>query len=289
MRKLNPFFLAVMVLCCAFTQFSCNSDDEDTTPTPTSTEGMTAKIDGTNWSADIYGGTIYNGYTNISGRTNAGETITITLSGDDVGTYTLSQNSLHAGAYTEAVGTNALTSNGSPMGGGTVIISEINTTEKWISGTFDFDVIRATDNETRAITDGKFTKVPYTTDPPSGGSSNLSVMIDGSEWVATSTTAVAAFGNITVTSLSNNDNYNVGITVPADATTGTYDFNFGGPYIGQLNVGQSVFMSAESGSITITEHNTSTRTLTGTFNFIARDFNTNDSNTLTNGSFSATY
>jgi hypothetical protein len=99
--------------------------------------------------------------------------------------------------------------------------------------------------------------------------------------------------------LINTDNYDsitVALVIKNDISVGTYNLdrdNHGGV---DLHNDSSTFINSTSsyntggsGSITITEHNTTTKFMKGTFHFTATDINGANTQTVTNGSFQANY
>ena len=59
----------------------------------------------------------------------------------------------------------------------------------------------------------------------------------------------------------------VGVTIPSNVGPGSYTFTlFGTDYIGQYNV-YSSFLAADSGTLTILEHNTTTKRVSGNSSF----------------------
>ncbi len=82
--------------------------------------------------------------------------------------------------------------------------------------------------------------------------------------------------------------------IPKDVTVGTYDY--GDPTSSHIAYYQKidgdaldVAAFATSGSITISEHDVSTKTLEGSFNFDGMIPNTQESFTITSGTFDLTY
>ncbi|MDW7691230.1 DUF6252 family protein [Flammeovirgaceae bacterium SG7u.111] len=237
---------------------------------------------------NYYAATINNGFTNITGRTDDGQVITITLSDDNTGVYTLEQSSVHVAAYTEQIGANAHTTNGSATAGGTVEITAIDKTEGWISGTFSFTLVRAIDNSTVSVTNGTINKVLIGT-ASGGGSNSFSLKVDGTDWTATSAIAYVALGTLQISATSNDNNKTFSLSMPPTITPGTYDIESFGDYSAQYNIGTSVFLTADQGKLIISKHDIQNRTIEGTFNFEASELIGSNTASITEGSFSVNY
>jgi len=283
------FLLASLLLGLSLLISQCDKKDDDNpddnTNNNTSQPAMTAKIDGTSWTAQQMGCQISNGVAGIAGTTLQQPSITITIQGFTTGTYILNQGSDAVAAVVD--GNVAYTTNGDPEAGGTVVITDINKTDSVMSGTFEFKVYSFVGSKGfMNVTDGVFTNIPFSSEMPSTPDNSLSVDVDGTTFTAATVYASVIMGKIMITASNSDVSETVGITVPEDTEAGTYDFNF--TYIGQYNVGTS-YMSASSGELVITNHNTTDNVLEGTFNFEAENLITGDTKSLTNGSFSVNY
>lgn len=82
----------------------------------------------------------------------------------------------------------------------------------------------------------------------------------------------------------------IGINFPADIAAGAYTFSAFGDYVGQytLTVGDPGF-AADSGTLTITSHDTTNKRVIGTFDFTATSFLGTGSHKITEGSFDIKY
>jgi hypothetical protein len=280
--------LALMSLAGLLTLSACKK--EETPVTPPSNEpaagAMSASIDGNSWKSDIASGTIQNGYINITGKNNAGETITLTLNGTTKATYTLNNGTMHVGVYQKTNGSLGYTTNASGTTGGTVTVTEIDEANKTISGTFSFSAEEPSSGNKVSVTAGKFNKVKYTT---SSGTTNntLSAKVDGNAWTGSSVFAVLNSGKIAVTGTSGSSS--MGIYMPEGVTPGTYSLSMFGSYMAQYNPDQSTFLASDNGTLVVTEHDATARTIKGTFNFNASDFSGSTTATITEGAFSAKY
>jgi len=126
---------------------------------------MSATVDGVAWSATVplavkssYGFVITGTQASLAGSTS---TLVITLKGTTTGTYTLIATTNNCVAtYTPSI--LAASDSYASLTSGTVNLTEINTTDKTITGTFSFPSCSNTALKSVAITNGKFTDLKYT-------------------------------------------------------------------------------------------------------------------------------
>lgn len=257
-----------------------------------------AKINGVQWVASVSGASKVSGNISILGG-GSGKQIVITLQDSGVHHYSLTLVSLQAGALTDsssgsvyAFATNQGSS--SAQSGGSVDITNIDTANKKISGTFRFEVYRAVDSMQRSITEGSFTNISYaTTTPPSAPTDTFQVKIDGVDFNPFSITGIHLTASSQL-SIGGNDQAgvkSVTLIMPDNVAPGTNSItSVGGTYSGIYNRDASTFMSSDTGTITILEHNTSTKRVRGNFNFHAKQFLTGTAQAqLTSGYFAVTY
>ena len=242
---------------------------------------FTAKVNGVLFTGDKFAGAVRNsGIINISGLANSGKAITITLTDSGVHIYQLKSQTINAAGYNEAVNTISFTSNGSDdpsLAGGTCTVTNIDTAKKQMSGTFKFKVFREIDGLSRDITEGTFTSLSYTTDalpPTTNVTDTFRVKVDGVDWVNYSLNAldVPFLDKIAITTSQDaNANVNIGFTFEKLITTGSYQWDL---FTVAALYHPSTFSTtgtlvAEGGNLTILEHNTTTKRIRGTFNFLA--------------------
>lgn len=182
-----------------------------------------------------------------------------------------------------------------------VTITAVDKTKKTISGTFQFTGFRDISDdktETKVITNGSFTNIPYTENAPVVESDVfLKAKIDGVDFVQDNidVTAVSSSGTYPYYSIvgvkdGERDN-SILIGVSKSYAVGTYQassaiLNGGGD--GPVNVAnascilEDLIYTTESGSLTITLK-TATK-IEGTFNFVVSNFTTGKKKTIS-GSF----
>jgi len=291
---MNAFIKTFFILFLSIITFSCEKEETEETTESTSTTSV--KIDGNTFVPTIVSAQIdeEKDLLNITMTDNT-STITITLSGTSTGTYTLNQSTNHVLAYVPN-GATASTSNGNGEVSVTVVIESINTSKNTLNASFSGSVVSPLGGSEYTFTDGVIKDATLTTIEDEGGSSNssntLSASIDGSTFTPTSVTAVEAslftMNNITITAIKGNET--IGLTFPSNIAVGSYDLEgIGADYVGQYNAGSS-YNTSESGTLNITAHNTSDKTISGTFSFTATPFLPNGgAYAITSGSFTVSY
>ncbi len=265
------------------------------TPPQPVTGSFTAKINGINFIADkSSGATRALGEIAITGLNSNGEKIVLVVADSGVHVYTLDINSpSNAGAYNKDTAYSYATNQGNSdaESGGTLSITSIDLVNKTMSGTFSIKVYRAFDLTQKNITEGVFNNIPFETTaiPPSNSTDTFRVKVNGVDFPAFSVSGISAFGMVNFSASNQQVSKTVGISLPADITPGTYTFTLFGPsYIGQYN-SDSAYMAADTGTITILEHNTISKKIRGTFDFHAAELPGTQEAQLTEGYFSITY
>jgi len=159
---MKKHFLILTALAIVISIFSCKKEDAEEISTYVSSASMSATVNDTAWSA-FTRVTKHYPSTNlfvIVGTDTDGKVLSLTVKGDEKGIYTSSTSIDSLSAQVGAVW--------KPKSGqyvsnkGTVEITEINTAEKKISGTFNFDVINTSDlTDGFTVASGKFTNLGY--------------------------------------------------------------------------------------------------------------------------------
>jgi hypothetical protein len=270
--------------------------------TGTGAGNMKAKFGGTQWIANKAAAAArMNGLINITGFSTDRKTLTITLTDSGVHRYILSDITMNAAAYLDSNDANPFilaTNQGTypTTSGGEVNITAIDTAKKLISGTFFFKMFRDVDNKALNVTEGSFTNLSYsTTMAPSAATDTFRVKIDGASWTPHSVigTFVPMMNQIAVVANDATATKTVGLNFPSNITPGTYTLDFFGfTYFGQYNPDNDPNHSkaSMSGSLTILEHNTTTKRIRGNFNFRGEELlNSSNFALLSDGYFSVKY
>lgn len=167
-----------------------------------------------------------------------------------------------------------------PNGEGVITISELNETNKTVTGIFNFNAFLV-GIDTIYVSKGVFNDVPYSDgtiiDPSNVGT--FSAEVNGDQF-----SAIVVTSNTTVNSIiisGNTANSTIVITTTVDVEAGDYSLpiqGFAAKYQG-VNGPETT----SEGLITILEHNTAAKTMKGTFSFL-----TNRSE-ITKGKFDISY
>lgn len=257
-----------------------------------------ARVDGTQWTADIIktarrtGGVI-----ELKGRNAAGQQIVLTVRDSGIHQYQLNSTSLNNfGVYIDSTvapyepySTNQWFTDSLY---GYVNITGIDTVRKTLSGTFKMKVFRTIDSGIKDITEGVFSNISYgppATTPPPAPANQFFVRVDGNEFVETTFTGNELLGNIVINAASASG-ATVALVVPATIPAGTYTLDGTGQVSATYASSSNVYV-AESGTLVIQEHNTTSNFIRGTFSFSGADLlNPGTPNvSLTEGAFSITY
>jgi hypothetical protein len=261
------------------------------------TASFKADFSGQTWTATTTLAEISGGAINIIGLKSNGQTFGFTLIGSTTGTYQASQNLL---AYSDGVsqyGYLALNIDNPTENLGSVIVTNINTTAKTISGTFAFKGYWTNTTVTNVapiqFTNGVFTNIPYTT-AGTGSSTDLwDAKVDGTTFeentvdvVETSSPGVGDFYSI-VASKINGDT--VGLTISQSLLPGTYamDGTFGATAAGSTLLSNTLYRNIAGGTLTIISKS-STR-IKGTFSFTAKNFDQTITKQISQGTFDVEY
>ncbi len=256
-----------------------------------------ATIGGNSWNADsLQLVLVSSNGVSINGISRTGDQISILLPEFKAGTYTLGAQSSSYALYANVLNSNAnVYVSNAGSAGGTVTISSIDTVNRVVSGSFQFTLTNPADNSTETIAKGVFDYVPYTagivgvTPPPGAAKDTLEVTVDGNKFFASDVEISDSAGQMLVAGFSGTQD--VGLIFPSGITAGTYNLDFTtGLYIGIYNPDPSVTLfSQANGTITIISNNTTTRRISGTFNFVATPVGSGPTANLTQGYFAANY
>ena len=235
-------------------------------------------------------------------KASTGENFTITLTGVTLGEYsTTDQVSI---LYKEEkAGVFGYLSKNTIGSTATVNITSINNATRRIKGTFKFignwnDPTNTTPPAAIQFTNGTF-DVPFTT-PDAPSTSFFKVDFNGQTFNAITKTAVIGNGKIEIAGIRGTNSETVGITIQGTAA-GTYTTTSVMGYSDNTMVDHAYSSLKLEGStlvnnatVIITNINTTTKIITGTFNFIGywSDFSNTTPPTpidFTNGSFSLPY
>ena len=257
------YIFPMLLLAMLFTQ--CRDD----VPTLNPDGSMKAAIDGSSWQADVLEAAYVDGELTLSGSTLDERAIVMGATIGDLQPQTVAflPGSPDGLTYTSVGGARTYVSN-TAGGDGFLRITAVDTAREWISGRFEARCYRLQEGGGVEITEGVFTKVPYTDTLPPIFSSGVRAVIDGATWTSDSVATALSDGQIRVQSLGENGRQ-IRFRIPENAGHGTYDLDPTGAFSAIFITMQSDTLSAESGTISIDLLNEDRRRLEGTFNFEA--------------------
>lgn len=303
------FFAAV---AAALTLTSCNNDDggsgAPSTPSGTITANITYYDGGAAapqeeaWSLPQVAATRFQGnLTLIATDQASGETFTFFVPDNGLGTYfsSAAQPGEATIGWVPEEGSLTFISQGTgePIPQYCVIeLIEIDTVNATISGTFQAGLTEPSNSVAYAIfNDGEFTNVPYTSSLPGGTSDNsMSFKLDGEPFTPVTIFGATAsfFGtNILTISASDASQRIMSINMPAGVTTGTtLDYSeVALDKYGNVMFSDGSFVAFNGGTLTVTNHNPTNKTMQATFSFTLGTLGAAPTNTITEGSFDITY
>lgn len=275
------YFLPVLLSVLLFTQ--CRDEGPALNPDGS----MKATIDGSSWQADVLEAAYVDGTLTLSGSSLDERAIVmgVAIGGLQPQTVAFLPGSPDGLTYTSVGGARTYVSN-TAGGDGFLRITEADTAQEWASGRFEARCYRLQESGGVEITEGVFTKVPYTDSLPPIFSSGLRAVIDGATWTSDSITTTLSDGQIQVQSLGENGRQ-IRFRIPENADPGTYDIDPSGSFSATYITIQGDTLSSGSGTLAIDLLDEDRRRLEGTFNVEAT--NGQQAVTLADGGFEINY
>lgn len=252
-------------------------------------------------------------YISISGLNSTnGDFVQITVPSSKVGTYTLKKNlsgaksnltlaySPTSAEYSAFIGLaeedaisefNAFDYKDTAS----IIISSIDTKTKKISGTFQFTGIRSNSNnklENKIITKGSFKDITFTDAIPIVNNNTFSAKLDDTEYVSANVTSSSIMGKIAIAAIRGGVE-SIIVNLPGTIKPGTYDISIEKSYDYSLmyikNATEKGVFNADSGTIVILSHDTTKKTISGTFSASFKSFLTTEKHEVNKGAFTISY
>jgi hypothetical protein len=263
-----------------------------------------ATIDGEPWQADSLQMAIVadSGIVTITGISKTQDEISMVLPGFQKGVYAVNGQSVGFALFTSLQVTAAdlyltNTSTDASKAGGTVSLTTIDTVNKTISGTFQFNLYQETNMTTKTVTGGVFNNIPYTgvvsspSGPPVGDSADtLIATIDSVNWNASQISVVPQGGVLVIIGFSADGQQSMALSMPESVSAGTYTLDVNsGIYMAYYIDGLTTFVSEGNGSLTVIANDTVNKRINGRFNFVGASQTDNSSDKITNGYFSVKY
>lgn len=287
--KSKVFLLfSLLLLTVSLTMVSCGDEKEEDNPKPEAS--LTAKIDGIDWVATETGASYAQNKFNLTGK--KGDVIlTFTLSNiaeSGKGAFPLSTTNVSA-LYDPTLGVSAFTSNANGGGIGNVTITAVDKQDSTVTGIFSATVINPVNGNTKEISNGKFSHIRYTTTLPETSGNTMSAKVDGTLWEPPRVFGYTVNNRISIYGTTQDGSRSLSVTFSPTIAPGTYSISTFGEVAGSYNPNATTFMGADSGSLTITEHDISGKRITGTFSFEASVLGGTGTASITEGTFSVGY
>jgi hypothetical protein len=228
-----------------------------------------------------------------------GESIILTLENPGVGTFNITAGlgTQNSGVYIQTNPENPFVSDGTFGVFGQLNITDFDTQNATVSGTFSFTGVRVVLDvdgnpvldsngqptfETEEITNGIFNKIPYTSEEQGGGGTPITdeffAKVDGvnfdAESITTSLNTIAGVSVVKIVAVNELGEI-IRIDIPEDTGVGTYameSLSDGTKLISLFNpatIGEN--LTSNPGTINITKFNTFTGIIEATFEFTATD------------------
>ncbi len=299
MKILSVFCLLLTLVI----SFACCKKESDL---PSGSSGsVTFKYDSTkNFQSSFSGGVWEPNNAMMSIFAKAGKSIfvmnTLMPNGLKIGTYSFIANSpLSMATFFREDSTKVTEGYYSNIDGGSFGILFITsvTADSLVSGTFKFMLKDPVTGKVKFLDQGVITNVKVVNNKTitTGGSNTFSAKIDGVLWSPKQITGLKTPGTITIN--ASDGTKTIGLFLVETIKTGTYKMDFGSDYYVQfiptfsISNPESYVASPETSKLTITEHNTGTRQIKGTFNFKGDlfPFPGTKSYLITEGAFSVKY
>lgn len=270
---------------------ACGGDDEIQ-------PSITMQVNGESWISNVAEAQQFSKHQTLGGVAADGSVLSISVPVNQTGTFALTDDQNQTGSFATPNTDGTFKPHatfGANEAEGTVTIDELVTTgdNPFVKGTFSMTLANPFDAELLEITEGEFT-LPYVDEIGQiGGEGDFSAKLDGNNWQSDVVNGFLQSDMIIISSVNNDSDATLGLTVPADITPGTYEPGFPGfsDYILQYNPDSQTFYTAASGEVTITEHDVANKRIKGTFFFDAASFETPDdvAAVITEGAFDVTY
>lgn len=304
MKKIK-FASLLVVIISALTFISCDNEPIDSNinlgdfnngNNGGSTTNGNFKVDfnGQTWTSASTQTVLSDNTIQIIGLKTDGSAFEVSSDNATVGTYPANQNLLIYNPAASQFGYVSINFQDPNEDTGSITITNIDTVNKKISGTFTFKGYWTNADEPGVVpinfTNGTFTNISYTSinPPPSTSTDLFFAKVDGPEFVENNIDVAEVIASgfpdsySIVASKSNGDN--IGLRFSKTLPVGNYAFDgaFNQDLASTCKFNNSLYTS-ETGSFKITSK-TATR-ITGTFNIIVSNFSTSDVKIISEGSF----
>jgi hypothetical protein len=295
-----PKFIFSLLLC-AIALFQCKKDAFMTGALPNE---WRCNIDGKAWPTEDNQAAITIQLNRIlfNANTTDDQFVTAVAQGSDsVGTYVFLPNSTDIAQYSaidllsSSIGLKTYSSALSSATDSYFKVTGVDTTEKTMSGEFQFTGKHLTSSVEVKVTEGSFSKIPFRNLKSNQPASSVSCKYNGSSFGVTQVHASDQDGTIRIILGNQAGIRQVMLNIESDLAPGTYDLNYLQNQTMQSTFGQVITENAgldfsDTGVLTISKNDKNTRHIEGTFNFSTTDeFGGGQTVDISNGVFSVDY
>lgn len=276
-------FLFYLVLSTLL--FACKKDKDHP-------QSMSCKLDALSWMAaeGQAGITIEQGLIRISGKAADGTSLILTLNGTAPGTYKLTQGGNNVGVYSPDSTSASFASNQGLDPTATVVISEINTTDSTMSGSFQFTGFRPSDNSKKVITEGKFINLKFALVTNSTATGTFKCKLDGVQFTADSSSGTSISGYLKIAGSASSGLPKISLFLNPNISIGTSNIGpFGTANYATYNKTSTVYLTSTLGEVAVYKHDKMKKIIEGTFHFDAAELLLQSTSNISEGSFSIQY
>jgi Family of unknown function (DUF6252) len=275
--KQISFLFATLFCAVLFGGCPASTTDPEVTPTPAASQ-LKCKIAGVQFTSNAASASIQAGRLVIV-ASEAGSTKNIILQADEsvaqVKTYDFLGGGINVGIYNPGGGAAAFASNAAGTSGsnnGNFKVTSVDATAKTMSGTFLFTAVGGVSGNTVAVTEGTFTNIPYVLNPTTGNSNVFSFTVNGTAPTITAKSGMLLGGQLAISGSATQTNSYKGVniflspTVAVGVINATAGFGTFGYQEGPSPASAVIYQPVTGNTVTITEHNTTTKRIKGSFN-----------------------
>ncbi|MFP9113557.1 DUF6252 family protein [Flavobacterium sp. RHBU_3] len=246
-----------------------------------STGTFTVSAGGTTFTGTSITATLGVGMIGIEATDASGKSVFIVVYGAETGTYT--GDNVIMGYYASATDDIGYTSFDSEA---TVTITDIDTTNHTLTGTFSFTGMGESDTDTMEFTSGQFTDITYTTDNVTGD--EMAATVNGTAYDYKNSIGYVAYSSPSISFAAVGPDHWITINANETVSNGTYDLAAAdSPFEITYKDATGTEYTVSEGTVGISGNTGGW--LTGTFSFVVKNDAGETLYTVTSGSFNIDY
>jgi hypothetical protein len=286
MAKSFSIYVILAFAISILISFGCKKEEDVIVekPTPEPVYTITATIDSGLWIGVENKAAIKDGFITIQAISEELDTLDIIIHGESIGVYEFSQFTDSKAYFIDT--SFVYSSDAYSSSSGTVVITDINTVDSTISGSFYFELFDVEQSGWRiSITEGQITELK--TVFYSNLTTEFKATIDGNPWTGITNTATVTDSLITINSI---DGAGGGFAISIYSEyPGTFTLDQNSEHVASYSNGSGVYMtnsdSMAGGQVIIYEINTIDSVISGMFFFKVYDTLSGTYKEITEGSF----